>query len=223
MDNKQKRKNFTDDEIRELILKFLYERYKKKAKGLKTLSAKISEIKKALRGIGIKGNAVARNLDFLISTGWVEELKEPRTVKTPKGFEYSQTSSRYKISPMGIEYFEGKSKFYERSIFQGINVNNISGIVVIGVNNYVRADFKDVFSVLDQLEQKVKLTSELDDEEKLNVISDIQTIKSQLLKTNPDKGIVQKATESISFLGSISGLAELVKKVVDFISQHLHL
>jgi len=168
--------------------------------------------------LGINQNEIVRNLDFLVQNGWVIEVIEKRTFKSQKGFEFPSEKRLYKLSDLGINYFEGLSRFTTTSRFAGININNVSGVVILGDNNIVRAEYLDLFKKLEKLENAVKLSNQLTTEDKLDVQADIQVIKDQLVKNLPNKNIIQRAIEDISFLGSIPGVMELFKMVSNVIS-----
>ena len=215
---KKQQQIISDEQIREEILKFLYST-RNKARGLSSIAVPISKIKKVLKVLSINQIQVVKNLDFLVQNGWVIELVERRTFKSQKGFEFPSEKRLYKLSDFGINYFEGISKFTTTSRFAGININNISGIVILGDNNAVRTEYVDLFKKLDQLENSVKISIQLNTEEKLNSQADIQVIKDQLIKSNPDKNIIKGAIQGISFLGSIPGVMELFKLVSEAISR----
>jgi DNA-binding PadR family transcriptional regulator len=207
----------SDEQVREEILKFLY-MVRNKARSLSSIATTITKIKKELKPLGITQNQIVKNLDFLVQNGWVIKVIEKRIYKSPKGFEFPSEKKLYKLSDAGINYFEGPSRFTTTSRFAGININNVSGIVILGDNNIVRSEYVDLFKKLEQLENAVKLNNQLTTEDKLSVQADIQVIKDQLIKANPDKNIIQRAKESISFLGSIPGVMELFKIVSNIIS-----
>ena len=202
----------TNDEIRQRILEFLFS-VRKSARSLTSVSATIAEIKRALKSVGISQNEVVTNLDFLLQHGWILEEIEKRTFKSQRGFEFPSEKRKYKLSELGINHFEGTSFFTTMSRYSGINISNISGVVVLGNNNVVRNEFIDVFKKFDQLESSMKMSSNITEEQKLATQADIQTIKDQLSKTAPDKNILQKAMEGISFLGAIPGVMELFNMV----------
>lgn len=97
--------------------------------------------------------------------------------------------------------------------FEGINITNISGVTVIGNNNIVRNEFKDIYQMLEQLEHKTKITSEISEDKKLEAFADINTIKEQLSKPLPDKNIIRSAMQGIAFLGSIPGVFDLYNMI----------
>lgn len=214
---KKQPQKLSDEEISQTILEFLYS-VRKKARSLASIAITITKIKKALKPLGINQNEIVRNLDFLVQNGWVIEVIEKRTFKSQKGFEFPSEKRLYKLSDLGINYFEGLSRFTTTSRFAGININNVSGVVILGDNNIVRAEYLDLFKKLEKLENAVKLSNQLTTEDKLDVQADIQVIKDQLVKNLPNKNIIQRAIEDISFLGSIPGVMELFKMVSNVIS-----
>ena len=126
-----------NDEIRRIILKFLYDVHRK-ARSMKSARVPISKLKSELKKLGLKEHEIVSNLDYLIQAGWVKVESEEVEFKTPKGFTKRQKREYYKISDSGINYFEGPSKFQrvEKSVY-GINVTNIQGVTVIGDQNVI--------------------------------------------------------------------------------------
>jgi hypothetical protein len=208
------------DEIREHILDFLHST-RKKARSLKSISASITEIKSGLKPLGISQNDVVTNLDFLVQNKWVIEEEENKPFKTPKGFTVDNKKLTYKLSDLGIKHFEDESKFNRTGRYDGINITNINGVTVVGNNNIVRNEFKDVFQLLDRLEQKAKITSEIPEEKKIEVTADISTIKVQLSKPIPNTEIVWKAMDALAFIASIPGLVEIYNLVKESLSKIL--
>jgi len=209
---KKQQRQLTNDEVRQKILEFLLS-VRKKARSLVSVSATITEIKRGLKPSGISQNEVVTNLDFLVQHGWVIEEVEKRTFKSPRGFEFPSGKRKYKLSELGINHFEGASMFSKMSRFAGINIQNIHGIIILGDHNIVRTEFIDIFKKLEQLENGMKMSSSITEEQKLITQADIQTIKDQLSKPVPDKNIIRRAMEGIFFLGSIPGLIELYQMV----------
>jgi hypothetical protein len=86
--------------------------------------------------------------------------------------------------------------------------------VVVGDQNVVRQDFAGLFRMLDDFDNKIRLTNELTDDQKLEYLSDVKTIQDQLTKSNPDKGIISKswgALKGIATLGSLMNVADRVR------------
>ncbi len=219
MSKKLKMPKMSKDEIRELILKYLYNIHKK-ARSLKSARKKISEIKEELKKYGLKEQDIISNLDYLIQCGWVKSEEEIIHFKTPKGFTKEQKKQYFKISDAGISYFEGTSKFQKiEKTYSGININNVQGVINIGDNNIiVNEQHADLYKNLDLLSKVIRSSDKLTDEEKLNYVSEIETIKAQLSKTNPDRNIIKRAWKRMKPLATISGIASFFEKTSKLVS-----
>lgn len=213
----KKLSDLTNDEIRRKILEFL-DLKRKRARSLKSVMATVTDIKTGLKEFGITQSEVVTNLDYLVQNGWIKEEIESRTFKSAKGFEFPSETRRYRLSDVGVKYIEGDSVFDRSNSFSGINITNLGGVTVVGNNNAVRNEYLEIFRVLDQLENEVKLTDKIDDQKKLEAVSDIRTIKNQFSKPKPDINVLKAAISSIAFLGSIDGLINLYQKVEQFVS-----
>jgi hypothetical protein len=210
--------NQDSDTARKAILKFLYEVHEK-ARSRKSNRASVSELKRELKKLGFKEQDIVSELDYLIEAGWVKVETEDYEFTTPRGFVRKQTKEYYKISDAGINYFEGPSEFQrvEKSI-SGIKVTNIQGVTVIGdSNNVVNLQYLDLFRSLSFLSEVVRTSDQLTDEEKLNYIKDMDTIKDQLAKPSPDRSIVKLAWEKLKPLATISGIVTFFKYAAEAI------
>lgn len=208
----------SNDEIRELILKYLYETHQK-ARSLKSARKKISDIKRELKKYGLKESEIVSNLDFLVQAKWIMVEKEEIQIQTPKGFKRTQKTDYFKISDTGINYFQGSSKFQrvEKS-YSGINITNIQGVITLGDNNIVvNKLYLDLYRELSLLSEAIRKSNQLTDEEKLNYTSEIETIKAQLSKTEPDRGIISSAWNKLEKLSTIAGISSLFEKVAKLI------
>jgi len=207
-----KENSHSNDQIRKMILEF-FDQKRKKARSLKSIMATVTDIKKGLKEFGISQSEVVTNLDFLVQNEWVKEEVDDKKYTTPKGLEVSSNTRRYRLSDSGMRYIEGNSVFDHSNNFNGINITNLGGVTVVGNNNAVRNEYLDIFMQLDQLESEVKLSDEIEDEKKLEAVSDIRTIKNQLSKPRPNINILKAAVTAISFLGSVDGVVDLYQRV----------
>jgi hypothetical protein len=115
-------------------------------------------------------------------------------------------------------HFEGPSKFFSSERFSGINITNIQGVTVVGNNNIVKNEFIDLFRELEKLGDIIRSNSKFSDKEKADLQSDIETIKNQLGKTEPNKNIIKSAWETIKDkLKDISEVIEPVSKIASLI------
>jgi hypothetical protein len=211
-----------NDEIRECILRELY-RVHESARSLKSARLTTSELKSRLKKIGLNEKEIISNLDFLIQSGWVKVEKETTEFKTPKGFVRKQEKEFFKISDIGITYFAGISKFqlFEKSI-AGINITNVSGVMIVGDGNtVVNSNYIDLFKELSLLSDVIRKSDQLSDEDKLNYVAEIETIKAQIMKPQPDKNIIKQAWEKLKPLAIVSGIISFFEKVANLIAVFL--
>lgn len=202
----------SEDEIREIILRFFYNVHKK-ARSLKSSRLRISAIKKNLKQRGLTEQEIVRNLDYLIQTGWIlKEERESYRLQTKRGMVPVRTGY-FKISDKGINHFEGISKFQKLHPPTGINIMNIQGVTIVGDGNIVNAQYSNLYRSLSLLSEEIQKSDEFSDEEKLNYIAEINTIKSQLSKTTPDKSIITRAWGKLKSLATIASIANLLEKI----------
>jgi len=205
----------SEDEIRVAILERMYNAWKN-PRGMDSHKLKISQITSDLKKRGIEKKYVIRNLQYLIETGWViKDVKESQIV-TGK-MRIPTEKKTYRISKDGIDYFEGSSKFQKENKLAGINITNVQGIVSIGDNNYIRNEFTGLFESLEDLGRQIRISNELNDEEKINYQAEIDTIESQIKKSKPDKSIVKTSWGVLEKLSTVAGIVEIIEKVRPFI------
>lgn len=114
-------KNEGNDEIRENILRYLYEIHRNTrsprlaGKGIRDLQ---KELKKRF---GYKQQDVARNLDYLTQQDWAREDVTSRVYQTASGTLQSAEKVTCKITHIGIDRLESPSAF-RRSDTENMNV-----------------------------------------------------------------------------------------------------
>src|SRR5205823_196788 len=131
---------------------------------------------------------VGGNLDYLIQTGYTVAVTEQRMYPTKGGTMQSSPVRTYKISDKGVDHMEKASLFKQPPTGQQINVTTISGVTVVGDNNVVNTRYADLSHQLGSLRTELLAAPNLSDTDKLNVAADIDTIRSQLQKPDPDGG-----------------------------------
>lgn len=197
------------DEVRELILDLLYDHHKQ-ARGVRAQELKITDLqRKAKVSQGLVGKEVAAALDYLVQKGWVREISRDRSYTTPRGASIPREQVTYKITDVGIDRVEGESRFKKQSPFGAINIGNVQGAVVIGDRNVINNQFLGLAEQLETLEEGVS-SLDLPDDEKLSVISDIETIKSQLAKSTPDRNILKQAWSAIEGIVTAHGFGNIL-------------
>jgi hypothetical protein len=210
----------SDDFVRLNILKFLYNSWKN-PRGMESHKLKISELCSGLKKQDIEKKYVIRNLLYLIETGWaIEEIKES---KFQKGrMSYTNEKKTYRISKDGIDFFEGSSKFQKRNNLTGINMSNVqNSIIVLGDNNYVRQEYKELSEALTELGSLIRMSSKIPDDEKVDYQAEVETIKAQLGKRKPNKNILQKAWDGLQAVATIGGVSELFTQIYPLITDLL--
>ncbi len=209
----------SNDGTREALLQFFNSR-REKARSVKSLEAKIGAIKKELKNQGYAEQEIVRNLDYLVQTGHIIEVKRSYPLRrSGKTIQVEDVS--YKLSDLGVDHFEGPSRFQRVRGLTGINIENLQAITVVGEGTIVNAQHSELFLHLDVLKSEIGRSDDLSDEEKLNYQAEVETIKSQLQKTEPDKSIVSKAWERIHKLGAASSIASFITNVAPFVASLL--
>ena len=207
----------SEDEIRIMILEYLYNAWKN-PRGMESHKLKISKICSDLKKKDVEKKYVIRNLHYLIETGWaVEEIKESQYFTGKMSVPTEKKT--YRISKDGIDFFEGHSKFQKSNKLAGINISNIEkSVIVLGDDNVVRNEYKELSESLDKFGNQIRMSGELSDVEKMDYQAEIETIKAQLAKSNPNKGIIKKSWEAlkaVATIGSIAGLYTQIKPLID--------
>lgn len=201
----------TNDEIRETILRFLYDRHRA-ARGVRTQEAGLRDLQREMKAAhALSQQQVASNLDYLVQKGWVSPMTKAREFTTKYGTTRSAEQVRYKISATGIDRIEGESEFMRPDPYAGIRIENVGGVTVVGDGNVVRTQFAGAAEALSQLRRAVN-TSALPDSEKLAVATEIQTIELQLAREEPDSSVIARAWETIKAAATLGTLADLVTR-----------
>lgn len=206
-----------DDDVREAILGHLYTAWKN-PRGMDSHKLKISQITGDLKKKGIEKRYVIRNLHYLLETGWaIAEVKESQfhtdTMSIPT------EKKTYRISKDGIDYFAGSSRFQKSNRFAGISISDIkNSVIVLGDNNIVRNEYKELSDALDNLGRHIRISSEIPSDEKINYQADIDTMKAQIMKQKPDRDIVRKAWSALKGVATINGVASFVTKVAPLVA-----
>lgn len=205
----------SNDEIRNLILRYFYDRNKNatSAMGKKGSAVKISDVKAELKAHhGLTQQDVQSNLTYLISQGWVEEKKVEKQVRARGGTVIPSVTTYYQITAAGIDKIEGPGEFTMPK-FHGIKIEATGqNIITLGDGNQINARFGELGQALADLRDGVTKSAASEDE-KLSVVADIETIQSQLAKPQPNRSIVTAAWEAIKAAAVVNGFASLVHTV----------
>lgn len=204
------------DVVRDAIMRFLYERHIR-SRSLKGAEIGIRDLKTALKLQGYSEPEIVSNLRYLIDKHWVREVREERAYYTPAGTKQTAPKITYVISAEGIDRYQEASLFKTPAKPTGINITTVHGVTVIGDDNIVNTQFTDAVRALKSLEEAIQ-ASQLNDEDKLNAVSDIQTLRVQLQKTDPDKTIVQHVWKKLERFATLAGAIDLFQKVTMLLS-----
>jgi len=90
-------------------------------------------------------------------------------------------------------------------------------IITLGDGNVVNAKYSDLRSALDDFKQTVTGAAELVDSTKLDLAVDIESIKDQLAKPEPDKTIVGHLWRGVEKIATAAGFADACAKVLPYI------
>ena len=209
----------SNNEIRQLLLQYFYDRNKNatSSMGKKGSAIKISDVKAELKALHmLSQQEVQSNLTYLISQGWVEERDVEKQFQSRRGTMIPSTTTFYQITAAGIDKIEGPGEF-TRSTFHGIKIEATGqNIITLGDGNQVNAQFSDLGNALAELRDAIT-NSEAPEAEKIGYVADIQTIQTQLAKPEPNSGIIQAAWTAVKAAASIGGCATLVSRVQELI------
>jgi hypothetical protein len=209
------------DAVRDHILRKLYE-FNQTSRSAKKVAVLPSVLARAMKSsFGYKQQEVASNLDYLVDKGWVREVIEPRTFTTPSGTSQSSERRTYKISSTGVDRLEHASLFQQPPTGAHVNITNISGVVNIGDGNVVNAEFTGLSRLLTAARKRLAADASLSEEARLNVLSDLDGLVTQIQKPKPNLTVVRALWEGVKAVGAVGGAAELIEKASQLISPML--
>src|SRR5687767_5222686 len=108
---KQRSPHFTDDQVRQILLQFFYERNcnASSIRGKRTGAAvSISVLRAELKcSHGLTQQQVVSNLTYLLSQGWVDEKPVAKSFATPRGSIVPSITMYYIITAAGIDKIGG--------------------------------------------------------------------------------------------------------------------
>jgi hypothetical protein len=207
----------SDDQIREIILRYLYDRNRnatsrrgKSTGAAVTISVLRAELK-ASHGLTVQ--QIHGNLTYLESQGWVEDSPVTKSVPTKGGTVIPSTTNYYIITAAGIDRIGGPSTF-TRDRFEGIKIEATGqNIITLGDGNQIDARFQALGESLTELRHAIKGSDKLDDSKKMELVVDVDTLQTQLARPVPNKAVVSSLWEGISHATAVLGLAEAAAKV----------
>jgi hypothetical protein len=201
-----------DDAIRDAILRHLLAIHQQ-AKSPSKAAIGIRDLRAALKAThGYKQQEVGSNLDYLVQKGWATEVKIARSFQTPRGTTQNSEQVKYKISNIGLDKLQRASLYQKTPLTTGVNITNVHGVTVVGDGNVVNTNFTDLSRVLNELKTEVQSNSTINDEQKLAVVADIDTIQSQLQSPRPNKSVIGMLWAGIENVVTAAGLVDVATK-----------
>lgn len=199
-----------NDAIRDAILRHMYD-VNRQSRSPKKAAIGIRDLNKGMKAKhGYKQQEVSSNLIYLIEIGWVSESLEQSSFSTPGGAVRTQEKRSYRISASGIDRLEAASTYERTPASQSVNITNIQGVTVVGDGNVVNTTFTDLAHTLDDIINSITDAPCMTQQDKLEIISDIGSLQSQLQKPNPSKEIVRALWGQISNAVTAAGITELI-------------
>ncbi len=214
-----------NDSIRERMLRYFYDRNTNATseRGKRGSQVRISNVKRELKELhGLSQPQVMANLTYLIDSGWVDRLEEQRTFKTRQGTTQPSTTIWFKITNTGIDKIEGESSAFQRSDpFAGINITALGSTVQVGDDNYAETRFNGLSSDLDTLRQEVVESTKLDESTKVSAAADIETLRMQIAKPEPNQAIVGEALTGIKDVAAAAGLMSRITGIAEQLRDYI--
>lgn len=210
-----------NDQIRQQILQYFYDRNSNATSrmGKKGSAVKIMDIRRELKKAhSLTQQQVMANLTYLVDNNWVKTVEIEKTVKV-RGGTIPQVTTFYEITATGIDKIEGGSQFEPQEKYSGINITATgNNVITLGDGNVVNVTYQALHTSLNELKNAISQCDELEDSEKLDIAVDIESIKDQLAKSQPNKTVVGQLWKGLERISTLSRLAETYNKVNEYIA-----
>jgi len=158
---------------------------------------------------------------FLVGRQWIEIINESKSFTAKGGTTMPSVVSYYSISAQGIEKLEGESEFQPRDRYAGINIQATGeNVITLGDGNVVNVKYEGLFQKLNELKELIT-DSDAPDDAKMDAAVNIETLKTQLAKHDPDAEIVEHLWNRIGRVADIAGLTGFVMTVEPMVRQLL--
>lgn len=206
------------------MLRYFYDRSKNATsiRGKKGVAIRISDIRKELKAShGLTQQEVIGNLHYLISQGWIMEDQVEKSVPLPSGTIIPQATSYYTITAVGTDKIEGPGEF-TMDRFKGIRIEATGqNIITVGDGNQVDARFSDTAAALGELREAIVQSTSLTETQKLEAVADIDSVESQLVRSNPNAAVIAGGWNGLKKLETVLGITEKLAKVGGFLAPFL--
>jgi hypothetical protein len=210
-----------NDQVRQQILQYFYDRNTSATShyGKKGSAVKISDAKHELKELhDLTQQEVVSNLTYLIDKGWINKHDVEKTV-TVRGGTIPSVVTWYEVSSAGIDKIEGESEFRSGPKYSGINISATGqNVITLGDGNIVNAQYVALHGELERLREAVIHSPRLEDSQKVDLVSDIETVKDQLAKTHPNRKVISQLWTAIEVAVTGAGMVDLVNRIAPLIS-----
>ena len=212
----------TEDEMRDKIMEYFYSMYINRTGTFRGRERGDKSVQDISKEYSIPDRAaISRNLEYLAKSDYITHVIEEHT--SPQFPDIKLPRHSYEISIHGINKIEGESKYMKNS-YNGINISNVGGVVILGDDNIVNQSYQELSPLLTELSDTIR-NEDIDDSVKLNTIADIETIQQQIKKSSPNKNILTAAWDSVKSINFDKGLkmggqiVGLISKITDLLAK----
>lgn len=211
-----------NDRIRQLMLRYFYDRNASASQllgGRDGVAVKLEAAQKDLQKLhNLSASEVTSNMTYLQDRGWIGTLERRSTHKdyssTGYGSTFEGVSVYYLITARGIDRIEGSSEFEVKDRFAGINITATgSNVITLGDGNVVNVKHADLHAELGRLKDAIASNDRLAENEKFDLVVDVESIKDQLAKARPSTTIIRHLWAGIEAAVTAVGLFDAVQRV----------
>ena len=212
-------------EIRRAVLEAMNTQ-RKNSRHEQEIRMHVSQIERGVRKAGFKisEKQVMEAVDYLKEAGMLKRTQETKTVKMASygrssrlsngNTSFKHTNYWYKLTTKAIDSLDGETEYSSKPFvpLQYIQINTSNAPVIVGSNNQVSNNVT-IFNQLDELEQVLSESTDISVEDRQDVVSDIESLKQQLAKPNPNKTVVDLLWRNIGRAADLAGAAALAATI----------
>jgi hypothetical protein len=170
---------------------------------------------------GLPRQRVVSNLTYLTSEGYVDVIEVSKSFTTRHGTVIPSVTRYYCISAAGINKVGGTTQF-KRETVPPVRVEAIGqNIITVGDGNQVSATFDQNLAGLSVLRDAVKAAPQMSVVDKMDLLTDINLMKSQFATPNPDRAVLHMLWRRIENTAVVAGLGDVVAKLGPWIMENL--
>jgi hypothetical protein len=219
----------SDQEVRRAVLEAMNKR-RKEARHEHEIRTHITQIERELSraGYDLEDEQIMQAVDYLYAAKMLKRIQETKTVKlqssTRSRFRtgnssFKHTNYYYTLTAKAMDELDGETEYSKQPFvpFQSIHITTSNAPVVIGSKNHVSNNVT-VFNQLDELEQIITESDSLSVKDRQDAASDIESLKPQLAKPNPNKAVVDLLWKNIGRVADTAGASAFAVEVAKAIA-----